>query len=201
MFSQEFLNSELFNWVILPSLIFVSRMTDVTLGTIRHILIARGMRKIVPFLGFFEVLLWLFSIGQIMKNLNNGLCYFAWAGGFAVGIYVGMIIEERLALGLSVVRIISNATSDQLITHLRAQNIGVTEIEGKGSTGPVKIIFTVIKRKNLNEVIGSINEYLPNAFYSIEDIRDINQGIFAGTPRFSFNYNFLSRLVPLRKGK
>ena len=94
-----------FSWIVLPVLIFMSRMCDVTLGTLRHIFMAKGFTKIVPILGFFEVLLWLIVIGQVMKNLNNVACYIGWAGGFATGTLVGMKIEEKLALGLQVIRI------------------------------------------------------------------------------------------------
>jgi uncharacterized protein YebE (UPF0316 family) len=199
VFSQEFLDSDLFNWVVFPVLIFLSRMTDITMGTLRQIFINRGLRNIVPFLGFFETLLWLIAISQIMKNLNNVMCYFAWAGGFAMGIYVGMKIEERLALGMQVVRIITNMPTGELLRKFKEGNIGFTEVEGQGASGPVKVIFTIIRRKNLGVVIKYINEFQPQAFYSIEDLRTARQGIFSNQDTSS--YNFLSRLIPVRKGK
>ena len=180
MFDSAFLHSPLFNWVILPILIFISRMTDVTLGTLRHIFLAKGIKKIVPVLGFFEVLIWLIVIGQIMKNLNNFMCYFAWAGGFAAGTFVGMFVEEKLAIGIQVIRIITNQNCDPLIATLKQANLGVTVIDGTGSTGPVKIIFTVIKRKDLDEVVKSIHSYNPTAFYSVEDVKDVAKGVFPG---------------------
>ena len=202
MFDQAFLNSDLFNWVIFPILIFLSRMTDVTLGTLRQIFIGRGLRKVVPILGFFEVLLWLVAISQIMKNLNNVMCYIGWAGGFSMGIYVGMKIEERLALGMQVVRIITNQPSDELIKKFKEGNIGFTEVVGKGASGPVKIIFTIIRRKDLGIVIDYINDFQPQAFYSIEDLRDTKQGIFSIDKNQGFSsYNFLTSIFPIRKGK
>ena len=178
MFDSPFFHSELFNWVFLPMLIFVSRMTDVTLGTLRHIFISKGFRKIVPFLGFFEVLIWLVVISQIMKNLNNFLCYFAWAGGFATGTLIGMMIEERLALGLQVCRIITHEDCKELIGELQKSNVGITIIDGQGVMGPVKIILTVIERKNVEAGIGIIHQFNPNACYSIEDVREANKGVF-----------------------
>ena len=97
-----------FNWVVLPLVIYLARMTDVTLGTLRIVMISKGKRKIVPIIGFFEVLLWLIAIGQIMQNLNNVMCYFAWAGGYATGTFLGLFLEEKLALGTQVIRLITN---------------------------------------------------------------------------------------------
>lgn len=180
MFSIEFLNSNLFNWVLLPLLIFIARMSDVTLATLRNILLSKSIKYIVPFLGFFEVLIWLLAISQIMKNLHNPLCFFAYAGGYSMGIFVGIKIEERLALGLQVMRIISHHDSDELIQGLRDANFGTTVMDAQGSKGPVKIILTVLKRKDLPIVRDIINRKHPHAFYSIEDIRNVSHGVFPG---------------------
>src|SRR6185436_9900942 len=104
---NSFLDSDLFRWVLMPLLIFLARMCDVTLGTLRNVFISKGLRRIVPMLGFFEVLIWLISIRYIMRNLDNPMCYIGFASGFAMGTYVGMGIERRLALGMQVLRIIT----------------------------------------------------------------------------------------------
>src|SRR2546425_576159 len=139
MFNSDFLHSDIFNWVILPLLIVLSRMMDVTLGTLRHILLAKGIKRLVPVLGFFEVLIWLIVIGQIMQHLTNFLCYIAWAGGFALGTIVGMYFEEKLALGMQVLRIITNQDCENLLAALRTASVGVTVINGHGAKGPVQI--------------------------------------------------------------
>src|SRR4029078_11993146 len=102
---NSFLDSELFRWVFMPLLIFLARMCDVTLGTLRNVFISKGLRNVVPVLGFFEVTSWLLSIKQIMQHLDNPLCYIAFAGGFAMGTYVGLFVEKRLAIGMQVLRI------------------------------------------------------------------------------------------------
>jgi uncharacterized protein YebE (UPF0316 family) len=178
MFSNEFLQSDLFNWVILPFLIFFARTCDVTLGTLRNIFLSKNIRYIVPFLGFFEVLIWLVAVSQIIKNLHNVMCYFAFAGGYSMGIFVGIKIEERLALGLQILRIITPFDASSLIQKLNQNNFGVTSIDAYGSKGPVKVLLTVIKRKDIDRVAEIINENNPNSFYSIEDIRTANQGVF-----------------------
>jgi len=195
---ENFFSTDLYNWVVFPLAIFISRMADVSLGTLRGVLAAKGKKKIVPFIGFVEVLLWLFAIGQIMQNLNNFMCYFAWAGGYAMGSFIGLSIEERLAIGSQVVRIITAQQCDELIASLRSRHFGVTEMDGKGARGPVKIIFTVVRRKQVEEVIELLNRHNPNAFYSVEDVKDASQVSYAPNER---NLDYFLRLLPNRKGK
>src|SRR6476660_5827736 len=92
--------------VPLPLLIFVAEMFVVTLGTMRVISIARGMKLLAPMLGLLEIVIWLFAIGQIMKNLDDVSCYIAFAAGFTVGNFLGIVLETKLAMGNVLVRII-----------------------------------------------------------------------------------------------
>jgi uncharacterized protein YebE (UPF0316 family) len=170
-----------FNWVILPLLIFLSRLSDVTLATLRHIFVSKGYRKIVPFLGFIEVMIWLIAMRQVFSNLNNAVCFVAWAGGFAMGTWCGMIIEERLALGMQIIRIITDKDCSELIHEFKLHHHGITIVDGHGANGPVKLIFTIVKRVNKKQVIALIHKHQPSAFYSIEDVRSSNQGTFTET--------------------
>ncbi|HNQ12261.1 MAG TPA: DUF2179 domain-containing protein [Bacteroidia bacterium] len=194
--STEFLQSDFFNWIVLPLLIFASRTIDVTLGTLRNIFVFRNLKKIAPILGFFEVLIWLIAISQIMKNLNNAACYFAWAGGYASGMIVGMYIENRLALGLQMVRIITHQPTESILDELKSRSIGLTIVDGQGSVGPVKILFTVIKRKSAKEFLAIIQKHLPDAFFSIEDVREAGHGSLNPDVSFTGRSSF-----PIRKGK
>jgi uncharacterized protein YebE (UPF0316 family) len=189
VFSAQFLTSDLYNWVILPLLIFIGGMAYVTLSTLRNVFIARGFRKIVPVLGFFEVLIWLTAVSSTIRNLHNVACYLGFAGGYSMGIYIGLAIEARLALGLQVLRIITNQDPSELLKALQQANMGTTSLDGHGSKGPVKVIFTTVKRKDVHLVNEIIQKHTPNAFYTIEDIRQASQGVFPsqqGANRFSF---------------
>ena len=174
------MDSDIYNWVVLPLLIFLARMCDVTLATLRNIFLSKSVKKLVPFMGFFEALIWLLAISQIMKNINNQnpLCFVAYAAGYSMGIFVGIKIEERLALGLQVMRIITQSESENLLEGLRKANFGTTILDGHGSKGPVKIILTILKRKDLPLVQQIINDTQPTAFYSVEDIRHTSRGVF-----------------------
>jgi uncharacterized protein YebE (UPF0316 family) len=192
-------NFDYHSWIILPLIIFLSRIGDVSLGTLRHVFISKGYRRLVPFLGFFEVLIWIIVVAQVMKNLNNVACYLAFAGGFATGTYVGLRIEERLALGLQVIRIITNQNCKELIQALKKENYGITVVDAHGAMGPVKMLFTIIKRKNVQSVVSIIHQYNPTAFYSVEDIKDTNQGVFKPAPVDSFST--IRQMFPVTKGK
>jgi uncharacterized protein YebE (UPF0316 family) len=174
----SFLDSSLFNYVILPFLIFLSRVVDVTFGTLRIILVSKGNKYIAPALGFFEVLIWLLAISRIMQNLDNYVNYIAYAGGFAAGNFIGMILEEKIALGVMIVRVITQKPADKLIDKLNSLGFGVTSVDAKGSKSDVNIIYTIILRQELKKVIDLIKEYNPLAFYSVEDVRYVNEDTF-----------------------
>lgn len=173
-----FLDSNLFNYLVLPLLIFISRVADVTIGTIRIIFVSKGMKLIAPVLGFFEVFIWLLAISSIMQNLDNYLNYIAYAGGFAMGNYVGMLLEEKIAMGVMLVRVIIQKPADVLIDKLHSMGYGMTSVDAHGYKDTVNIVYTLIHRKELNKVIGIIKKYNPMAFYSVEDVRYVNESVF-----------------------
>ncbi|MEW6447559.1 MAG: DUF2179 domain-containing protein [Bacillota bacterium] len=175
---MDFFRSDIFTWIVLPLLIFTARILDVSIGTLRIIYVSRGYKYLAPFLGFFEVLIWLLAITQIIQNLTNFAYYIAYAGGFAMGNFVGIFLEEKLAMGTLAVRIFTIRGARDLVERLKHAGYGVTIINAEGTTGDVKIVFTIIKRKDLQNVIKLIKEYNPKAFYSIEEVRSAIEGVF-----------------------
>ena len=179
------LNPEVYAWAVLPLLVFGARVLDVSLGTLRIIFIARGRRKLAPLLGFFEVLIWIVVVSQIMQNLHSPLSFIAYAAGFATGNYVGMWIEDKLAIGTLIVRVIVPQEASQLMTRLHDAGYGVTSIDAHGFTGAVTLVYTVVKRKDLYAVMTIIQDTYPKAFTSVEEVRSTQEGIFpARTRRF-----------------
>lgn len=171
-------DSPLFTWLILPLLIFLARIMDQSIGTMRLIFVSKGLKYLAPFLGFFEVIIWLLAVGQIMQHLDNWLCYIAYGAGFAMGNFIGITIEERLSLGTSIIRLILPNDAPELINMLKEQNFGLTIVDAEGSKGSVKVIFSIVRRKELRNFIDTINTFTPGAFYTIEDVRAVNEGIF-----------------------
>ncbi len=169
---------DVFSYILLPLMIFFARICDVTIGTLRIILVAKGYKKLAPIFGFFEILIWIIAISQIMENLDNWICYLFYALGFATGNWIGMVIEARIALGIVGIRLITAKPAEELIENLRLLGYGLTSVPANGTQGPVNILYMTISRKRLKEVTVLVNKYNPGAFYTIEDVRFVNQGVF-----------------------
>ena len=184
----------IFTWVILPILIFFARIMDQSIGTMRLIFLSKGMKYVAPFLGFFEVIIWLLAVGQIMQHLDNWLSYIAYGAGFAAGNYIGMILEEKISLGTVIIRVILSRQSPELIAELKSKDYGLTLVDAEGAKGNVKLIFSIIRRKELPNFIDTIHLYNPNAFYTIEDVKSANEGIFRRTNSRTVFGSFASRL-------
>lgn len=184
----QFFDSAIFTWIILPILIFLARITDVSIGTLRLIFVAKGFKKFAPFLGFFEVIIWLLAVGQIIKHLDNFVCYIAYGAGFATGNFVGMYLEEKLSIGNVVIRVIIKYESDELIKKLRQSNYGITVIDGQGSQGKVKVLLSIIKRENIKDFVSIINQINPNSFYTIEEVKSVKEGIFKKSEKKKYRF-------------
>ncbi len=190
-----------FAYIILPLIIFFSRILDQTIGTIRIIFVSKSMKYLAPMLGFFEVLLWLIIMKQIFQNLDNYYYYFAYAAGFAMGNFVGIKIEAKMAMGLVQMRVIPQKDSSKLIEFLRKAGYRFTTVKGYGAEGPVEILFSVIKRKSIDDFISIIKEFNPKAFYTIEEIKFVSENAPADQ-YYSQDFNKMKKLFKqTRKGK
>ena len=187
-----FLNSPIFTWVIVPLLIFIARILDVSIGTIRIIMVSKGSKILAPILGFFEAIIWLLAITQVMQHLSNIACFIAYGFGFAMGNYVGIVIEEKIALGLQAVRFITKDTVDVLTMALRDEGYGATVIEATGGKGKVNIIYSIVPRKNIDNVLTLAREIDPNVFVSIQDIRSVKSG-FIPSKRTIYKWKKLAK--------
>ncbi len=178
-FEEAWFFMTLSGYTLLLSLgIFLAEMCVVTLGTMRIIFVARGRSLLAPILGFFEVTTWLFAITQVMQHLTSVECFLGFALGFSAGNYLGMLLERKLAIGKALVRIITRRDDDELIRQLQSANFGYTRVRGEGATGPVRIVMTVVKRRQLEELIRLIETCEPRPFYAIDDLQDASEGIF-----------------------
>ena len=190
---QEYFTSmgippEVFNYLIMPLLIFCARVMDVSINTLRIMFVMNGKKKIAPILGFFESLIWLLAIGQIFQNVNNPMSYVAYAGGFAMGTFVGMTIEEKLALGRVLVRVITPEPMPALIEYMKEHNFRFTSVGAEGRYGKVNLLFTVMKRDDLTDFIGKIKSINDKAFYTIESVKRIREydlNVMDDKPRFT----------------
>jgi uncharacterized protein YebE (UPF0316 family) len=166
-----------------PLVIFVLRIFDVSFATMRVLLAVRGQKVLAPLLGFFEVTIWIFAVGNAIRHLESPLHVLGYAGGFVTGTMVGMWIEEKLAMGLATMRIISRRAGVELAEALRALGCGVTEFSGYGREGRVEVVYTVVQRRRIAAVLQEVDRWDPDAFVTVEEPRSIRRGWMYTTPR------------------
>lgn len=165
-----------------PLLIFLLRVTDVSMATVRILFMLRGHRALAPVIGFFEILIWVLAIGAAIQNLDSPLHLIAYAGGYASGTAVGMWIEGRLALGLCSIFTISRGEGERLAAALRVRGWGVTEQKGDGRYGPVDILYTVVRRRDVPKALTLIETEDPDAFVTVQGDARAHRG-WLGRPR------------------
>lgn len=183
----------------LPLFIFIARIGDVSLGTIRIIFVSRGMKIRAAMLGFIEVLIWITVVAQLLQHLDNWLNLIAYAGGFSAGTYLGIILENKLKVGTIIVRVITNEDATGLADRLRKAGFRITRMQAEGRDGPVEVIFSILKRKRWNEIVNIIESFNKDTFYSVEDVKYSSAG---EDPQavLSLGRNAFDRLLRIRKG-
>jgi uncharacterized protein YebE (UPF0316 family) len=173
------ISPELYAWVILPFLIFLARVCDVSMETIRVIYISRGIKYLAPIIAFFEIVIWLLAMEVVMKDLSNIANFMAFALGFATGTYVGFVIEEKLSIGMVILRIVTTDDSnEEIVSFMQSENYGITTLDATGSRGNVKMILSLVNRVDVPRITEHIHSTNPHAFFSIEDVRYVNEGVF-----------------------
>ena len=193
-------NSDIFSYVFIPLMIFLARICDVSIGTMRIIFVSKGKKNIAPVLGFFEVLIWIIAISKIMQNLNNNVNYVEYAAGFATCNFVGMKIEEKLAMGIQMIRIFTQENGTDLVKLLNNNGFGATTIEAHGAKERIHIVYSIVHREEVTRVLNVINDFNPKAFFTIEDVRAVKEGIFPPKKEKTL-FPFSNILREWRKGK
>jgi uncharacterized protein YebE (UPF0316 family) len=158
------------------ALIFVARVIDVAMGTMRTAFIVRGNRPAAFALGFLEMLVWVVVVAQVVNNLNHPAYAVAFALGFASGTTLGITIEEWFALGDQVVRVFTRQ-QQCLAAALRAEGYHVTEFEGTGRDGAVSLLFVQVQRRTALTVAARARALDPTCFYVIDDVRRSSVGV------------------------
>lgn len=159
-----------------PLLIFLLRICDVSLATMRLLYAVRGRKLIAASLGFVEILIWILAVGAVVRNLHSPGLVIAYAAGFSAGNFIGITIEEKLALGLAQVRVVSRKAGVEIAHALRERGFGVTELLGQGREGRVEIVDTVVQRRDVRDVLREVETWDPEAFISVDEPRSVQRG-------------------------
>lgn len=162
--------------ILWATLIFFLRVVNATLGTVRMLLMIRGQKLLSVLTGILETLSYVVAIGKVIQNLNNPWNILGYCGGFATGTLIGMALEERLALGFAVVRIVSTHKGREIADAVRKEGYGATEMRGKGRSNMVNIINVVVKRKDAPSVLAIATEIDEKAFVTVEEPKSIYRG-------------------------
>jgi uncharacterized protein YebE (UPF0316 family) len=162
----------------LPVFIFFARIVDVSLGTIRTIMVIRGVRVAAFFLGFVEVSLWVMAVSSVVRRLDQPLNVLAYAGGFATGNWVGMWLEGKLALGHQVVRMISRERGHSIAGALRLAGISIVQVRGETGDGPVTICFAAARRREVTRLVQLAQNVDGEVLVTIEDVRATNLNLY-----------------------
>jgi uncharacterized protein YebE (UPF0316 family) len=182
--------------------IFVSRVLDVSIGTVRTITVVRGYYLLSAVLGFFEVLLWVGATGQVLNQLDQWHYLVAFAGGFAAGNVVGMHLESLVGLGTVVVRVVSEREEVSISRRLRALGYELTVLEGESEPDrSVEIILLTEERRRLPRMLSALEQVDPDAFYTIEDVRSVRYNPYQPRPNMSPSptwWNGLNGLLKFR---
>lgn len=195
-----FINPEIYTWVILPILIFLARICDVSMETIRVIYIAKGIKYLAPIIAFFEIVIWLLAIEVVMNDLSNIANFLAFAFGFAMGTYIGLVIEEKLSIGMVILRIVTTEDStEEIISFMQSENYGITTFDATGSRGNVKMILSLVNRVDVPRITAHLQSTNPHAFFSIEDVRYVNEGVFRPKKPNAITGLFHSFIRPRKK--
>ena len=151
--------------------IFCLRLADVTLGTIRTVLVMRGVRFVAALVGFFEIIIWVVAISRVMGHLDSVFNVIAYAAGYSCGILMGIFVEERLALGVTVVNIIVHEDEARLADELRQAGFGVTRMEAFGMRDQMHLLRVGLPRRKVNQLVRLCRKLSPKSFLTVEDVR------------------------------
>jgi uncharacterized protein YebE (UPF0316 family) len=158
--------------------IFLLRVGDMSLDTLRVLFVMRGKKSFAWVLGFFQALIFVLAISSVLSNLGNALNVVGYAAGFATGNVLGMLIEERLAVGHIHLRVVSPARGVAIAEKLRAEGYAVTEVPGRGKDGMVAVLSCSVLRKNVDKVRSLVNTVDADAFITAEDVRSVRRGFW-----------------------
>lgn len=158
------------------SLIFFLRLCDVSMGTIRTIYTLQGRKLLSTGISFIEVTIFIFAISQVIGNIDNPVLMIAYSSGFAAGTYIGLLLEEKFAIGFAQLRIISRDKGEAIARLLWARDFGATVLRGHGKEGEVDLLFSIVPRKNLKECVNIASGVDDQSFVSIADSRYVYRG-------------------------
>ena len=194
---SEILSSNTFTWVIMPILIILARMLDVSFGTLRFVFISKNKKLLAALAGFMEAFVWIMVVGKLLNGSSNIIWLIAYAAGFGIGTYLGLILSEKMAIGKVMLRVITRREPKRLIAKLISKNYLFTIVDSINQKGnKTKVLLLTMEAKELTQILKFVKEYNPKAFYSVEEIKSIKENKIRNA-RSSIMKSFL--MNPMRR--
>lgn len=158
--------------------IFLLRVVNQSMDTLRVVMMLRGRKMATWILGFLETVIFVVALGSVITGLDNVLNIIAYSAGFATGNTLGMWVEDRLAIGYINLRIVSPKRGSALVERLRKAGFAVTEIPARGKDGTVSLLNLSVRRKEVDEVQELVEATDKTAFITSEDMRPLRRGFW-----------------------
>ncbi len=163
--------------LILCLKVFFGRIIDVTLGTIRTLLTVKGKRLIASIVGFVEATIWFLIVKEALSTGNSSLwVVFAYAGGYAIGTYLGGLISNKIIRSNFCVQAIISQKNKKLVKILREEGYGVSVVDAKGHKSTKYMLFIEINHKSFKHLKELIMEMEPNAFIFVNETKHLENG-------------------------
>lgn len=188
-------NFDIISYLLLPALIFLARLADVTVATVKLMFVVNNARKMAAILGFFEALITIMALSRIMQDASNLLAFVMYAAGFASGTYVGMWIESKMAYGSVLIRIISKEMPEELFQYLSEKKYNFSLVDGYDAFGNTRVLFTVCKRSNTQDMLNHLEQIAPQALYTVESVKQASLNLIPNSSTTS-KVNLTRMIVP-----
>ena len=166
---------DFFSWIALPLFIFTARIVDVSMGTLRVIFIAKGFKYYAPIIGFFESVIWLLAISQIILNITNPWLIVVYGLGFSAGTFSGIWLEEKISLGKARIRFVIRTNYIAVMDALENEGYLLTVVTAGYKRDNAKVVTLLTDRRKVKKVLKIVNGINPKVFYSVEDVRKVSE--------------------------
>lgn len=170
-------NFDIISYILLPALIFLARLADVTVATVKLMFVVNNVRKMAAILGFFEALITIMALSRIIQDANNLPAFVMYAAGFASGTYVGMWIEQKMAYGNVLIRIISKDMPEELFQYMAEHRYRFSLVDAYDELGNTRVLFTVCKRSNAGALLAHLERVAPDAYYTVEGVKQASHDL------------------------
>lgn len=159
-------------------IIFVLRLVDVAIATMRIFMVVRGRKSLAWIFGFSQALIYVFIIGSVLSDFGNWAKILGYSLGFATGLVIGMTIENRLAFGYTNLQIVSPQRGLEIAQGLRDKGFAVTEVAAQGKDGAVEVLHCSVLRKEEPSLYLAIQQLDPKAFITAKNVYRIQHGFW-----------------------